>query len=128
MRHSRKKNLSSLPLIQATKGFLQLLQTECQYFTTPYAHGLQPYKSYPLSSSKGVWREVLNMKGKNPTQNQRKAVQAPYCCYTHRPPPKQTTANTSTAGCPGSSGARFGQGTSREHLPISLQSHSALGQ
>lgn len=68
------------------------------------------------------------MKGKNPTQNQRKAVQAPYCCYTHRPPPKQTTANTSTAGCPGSSGARFGQGTSREHLPISLQSHSALGQ
>lgn len=67
------------------------------------------------------------MKGKSPTQNQRKkGIEAPYCCYTQRPAPQQLTANT--AGCPSSLGARFDQETSRDHPPISFQSHSALGQ
>lgn len=62
-----------------------------------------------------------------PKPKELKALQAP-CWYTHNPPPPQLSANTIPAGCPGSLGAGFGKGTSREHLPISLQSHSALGQ
>jgi len=62
-----------------------------------------------------------------PKTKERKALQAP-CCYTHLPPPTKLTANTITAGCPGSLGARFGHRTSREHLPVRLQSRSALAQ
>lgn len=59
---------------------------------------------------------------------EREVLQAP-CCYTQISPPTPLTANTITAGCPGSLGARFGLGTRKEHLPIiSLQNYSVLGQ
>lgn len=70
------------------------------------------------------------MKENNPTQNLRqKDITSTLLLHTHTPTlPEQLTANTVTAGCSGSLGATLGQGTRKEHLPVSLQSHSALGQ
>lgn len=72
------------------------------------------------------------MKENNPTQNLRqKDITSTLLLHTHthtHPLPEQPTANTVTAGCSGSLGATLGQGTRKEHLPVSLQSHSALGQ
>lgn len=67
------------------------------------------------------------MKENNPTQAQRqKDITSTLLLHTHTRFPD--TANTITADCLGSLGATRGQGTSKEHLPVSLHSHSALGQ